>query len=64
MFSGGVWNDVSVSTNSSVLTRAMNEQVSAKIEMLSETKRKSETFTVACGKDVYAATTSALEVVQ
>ena len=61
VFTGGVWNDISVSTNSKVLTRRMNEQVSTKIEMLSDTKRKSESFTVTCGQDVHAATASILE---
>lgn len=61
VFTGGIWNDISVSTNSHVLTRKMNEQVSAKIEMLTDTKRKSETFTVTCGQDVRAATASILE---
>jgi len=61
VFTGGVWNDISVSTNSNVLTRKMNEQVATKVEMLSDTKRKTETFTVACGQDVHAATASILE---
>ena len=61
VFTGGAWNDVDVTTNSRVLTRVMNEQASAKIEMLSETKKKTETFTVTCGQDVYAATASVLE---
>ena len=39
----------------------MNEQVATKVEMLSDTKRKTETFTVACGQDVHAATASILE---
>lgn len=61
LFVGGAWNDISVTTNSRVLTRAMNQQVSSKIEMLSDVKRKTEVFTVTCGQDVYAATTSILE---
>lgn len=61
LFINGVWNDTSVSTNSTVLTYQMNEQISAKVEMLSETKRKTETFMVVCGQDVQTATASILE---
>lgn len=60
VFTGGQWGDVEVSTNSKFVTN-MNEQVSAKVEMLSETYRKSETITVTCGSDIYATTASVLE---
>lgn len=60
VFTGSVWNDVEVSTTSKIVSN-MNEQVSAKIEMLSDTYRKSETVSVTCGTDIYAATSSILE---
>lgn len=62
VLTGGEWNDVSVTTNSQIVT-FMNEQVTAKVEMLSDTVRKSETFMVVCGEDLYSATTSALTTI-
>ncbi|MBO4622362.1 MAG: hypothetical protein J5691_00610 [Bacilli bacterium] len=62
VLTGGEWNDVSVTTNSRIVT-SMNEQVSAKVEMITDTVRKSETFMVVCGEDLYSATTSALAIV-
>ena len=59
VFSAGQWNDVEVSTNSKFVS-GINEQASAKVEMLTETYRKSETMTVVCGEDIYSATTSLL----
>lgn len=60
IFSGSQWNDIEVSTNSKFVIN-MNEQASTKVEMLSETYRKSETTTVVCGEEVYATTESILE---
>lgn len=62
VLTGGEWNDVSVTTNARIVAD-MHEQVSAKVEMISETVRKSETFMVTCGEDLYSATTSALGTV-
>ena len=62
VLTGGEWNDVSVSTNARIVTN-MHEQVASKVEMISDTVRKSETFTVVCGEDLYSATTSALSTI-
>ena len=37
VLTGGEWNDVSVTTNSRIVTN-MNEQVSAKVEMITEAR--------------------------
>ncbi len=62
VLTGGEWNDTNITTNSRIVTN-MNEQVSAKVEMITDTVRKSETFMVICGEDLYSATTSALTTV-
>ena len=61
VFNGSQWNDVSVSTNSKIVV-GMNEQVSAKAELILDNIMKTETTTVKCGEDVYTVTTSTLTV--
>lgn len=58
IFNGNQWNDVEVSTVSKLTN--MNEQISSKVELLSENKMKTETITVKCGEDIYSVTTSTL----
>lgn len=58
IFNGNQWNDVEVSTVSKLAN--MNEQISSKVELLSENKMKTETITVKCGEDIYSVTTSTL----
>ena len=58
IFDGNQWNDVEVSTVSKLTN--MNEQISSKVELLSENKMKTETITVKCGEDIYSVTTSTL----
>lgn len=58
IFNGNQWNDVEVSTISKLTN--MNEQISSKVELLSENKMKTETITVKCGEDIYSITTSTL----
>ena len=58
IFNGNQWNDVEVSTLSKLTN--MNEQISSKVELLSENKMKTETITVKCGEDIYSVTTSTL----
>ena len=58
IFNGNQWNDVEVSTISKLTN--MNEQISSKVELLSENKMKTETITVKCGEDIYSVTTSTL----
>lgn len=58
IFNGNQWNDVEVSTVSKLTN--MNEQISSKVELLSENKMKTETITVKCGEDIYSVTISTL----
>ena len=58
IFNGNQWNDVEVSTVSKLTN--MNEQISSKVELLSENKMKTETIPVKCGEDIYSVTTSTL----
>lgn len=58
IFNGNQWNDVEISTVSKLTN--MNEQISSKVELLSENKMKTETITVKCGEDIYSVTTSTL----
>ena len=58
IFNGNQWNDVEVSTVSKLTN--MNEQISSKVELLSENKMKTETITVKYGEDIYSVTTSTL----
>lgn len=59
VFDGSQWNDIEVSTNSK-FTLNMNEQISSKIEMLTENLMKTEIIAVKCGDDIYSATSSTL----
>lgn len=61
VFNGSQWNDVEVSTKSKFVLN-MNEQISSKVELISENVMKTETTTVKCGEDIYSATTSMLTV--
>ena len=58
VFNGNQWNDIEVSTISKLTN--MNEQISSKVEFLSENMLKTETTTVKCGEDIYSVTTSTL----
>jgi hypothetical protein len=58
VFNGNQWNDIEVSTISKLTN--MNEQISSKVEFLSENMMKTETTTVKCGEDIYSVTTSTL----
>lgn len=58
VFNGNQWNDIEVSTISKLTN--MNEQISSKVEFLSENMMKTETTTVKCGKNIYSVTTSTL----
>jgi len=60
VFSAGQWNDVEISSKSKFVYN-MHEQVSSKIEMITDTYRKSETIAVTCGEEVKANTTTSLE---
>lgn len=61
VFNGSQWNDMEVSTNSKFVLN-MNEQVSSKIEMITENIMKTETVSVKCGEDIYSVTSSFLIV--
>ena len=61
VFNGSQWNDMEVSTNSKFVLN-MNEQVSSKIEMITENTMKTETVSVKCGEDIYSVTSSFLTV--
>lgn len=58
VFNGNQWNDIEVSTISKLTN--MNEQISSKVEFLSENMMKTETTIVKCGEDIYSVTTSTL----
>lgn len=58
VFNGNQWNDIEVSTISKFTN--MNEQVSSKVELLSDNMMKTETITVKCGEDIYSVATSTL----
>ncbi len=63
VFNGVQWNDMEVTTKSKVVFNK-NEQVSSKVEMLSEDMMKSETRTIKCGEDIYSVAASSLVVTE
>ncbi len=58
VFNGNQWHDIEVSTISKFTN--MNEQVSSKVELLSDNVMKTETVTIKCGEDIYSVATSTL----
>ena len=61
VFNGTQWSDVEVTTNSRIVYN-MNEQISSKVEMITEDLMKSETISVKCGEEVIATTNSYLKI--